>query len=595
MKFRTVNSSRISGLALAALLFAALAGVASFGASAQGSKTPSRAQPEAATGWQDKAPVIAQEQMVVAAHPLAAQAAREALRKGGGAVDAAIAAQLVLNLVEPQSSGLGGGGFLVHWDAKAKKLTTYDGREVAPKAARPDRFLLNGRRMDFYSAMKSARSVGVPGLARMLELAHAKHGKLSWPELFAPAIKLAEGGFPVGERLHKLLRGARGSAFSPQARTYFFDQNNVPWPVGHRLRNPALAKTLRALSNQGAKAFYSGAIAQEVVKAVNGGRESLDDMTLQDLADYRAKVRPPVCASYRTYKVCGMGPPSSGALTVAYVLQLLEPFDLGREPLNPQAVHLISEAQKLAYADRRRYIADSDFVPVPKGLLDKKYITNRRKLIDTNTTMRHAKPGKPPGVRHGAFGADGTIEKPGTTHMSIIDKGGNAVSMTTTIESAFGSGLMAGGFLLNNELTDFALLPTDKDDRPVANRVEGGKRPRSSMTPTIVFDKTDKVHMVLGSPGGSRIILYVLKAIIAHLDWGQDAQGAVSLPTFGSRNGPFEIEAGPWAAGPAQAMRARGHSVRISPMTSGMHVIITRGEKLEGGADPRREGVALGD
>jgi gamma-glutamyltranspeptidase/glutathione hydrolase len=294
-----------------------------------------------------------------------------------------------------------------------------------------------------------------------------------------------------------------------------------------------------------------------------------------------------------------MGPPSSGALTIAYVLRLLEPFDLGREPLNPQAVHLISEAQKLAYADRRRYMADADFVPVPKGLLAQKYLTARRKLIDTNTTMRHAEPGKPPGARHGAFGADGTIEKSGTTHMSIVDSQGNAVAMTTTIESAFGSGLMAGGFLLNNELTDFAFSPTDKDGRPVANRVEGAKRPRSSMSPTIVFDEGGKVRMVLGSPGGSRIILYVLKALIAHLDWGLGAQDTVSLPTFGSRNGPCELEAGPWAAGPVEAMRARGHSVRVSPMTSGLALIIARDGHLdgylEGGADPRREGVALGD
>jgi gamma-glutamyltranspeptidase/glutathione hydrolase len=449
--------------------------------------------------------------------------------------------------------------------------------------------------MGFYSAAKSARAVGVPGLARMLELAHAKHGKLTWSELFQSAIKLAEEGFPVGARLHKLLRSARGSTFSPQARAYFFDKGGKPWPVGHMLKNPVLAKTLRTLANQGADAFYNGAIAEAVVTATNAGRESLNDMTLQDLSAYSAKIRPAICVLYRTFKVCGMGPPSSGALTTGYVLQLLEPFDLGREPLNPQAVHLISEAQKLAYADRRRYMADADFVPVPKGLLAKSYLSNRRKLIDASKTMRRALPGKPPGVRHGAFGTDGTIENSGTTHMSIIDAQGNAVSMTTTIESGFGSGLMAGGFLLNNELTDFAFLPKDKNGRPVANRVEGGKRPRSSMSPTIVFDEAGKVRMVLGSPGGSRIILYVLKALIAHLDWGQSAQQAVSLPTFGSRNGPFEIEVGPWAAGPTKAMRARGHSARVSPMTSGLHVIIARDGHLEGGADPRREGVALGD
>lgn len=290
-----------------------------------------------------------------------------------------------------------------------------------------------------------------------------------------------------------------------------------------------------------------------------------------------------------------MGPPSSGALTIAYVLQLLEPFDLGRKPLGSNALHLISEAQKLAYADRDRYMADADFVPVPKGLLERSYLAYRRKLIDANTATRRAEPGRPPGVRHGMFGKDGTIEKSGTTHISIVDASGNAVSMTTTIETAFGSGLMTGGFLLNNELTDFAFSPTDTKGRRVANRVEGGKRPRSSMSPTIVFDGDGKLHMVVGSPGGSRIILYVLKALIAHIDWELGAQDAASLPTFGSRNGPFEIEAGPWAADATRAMRARGHNVRISPMTSGLHVIIAHNGSLAGGADPRREGVALGD
>lgn len=576
---------------LYAFIAIAFLALAPLNASAQSS----RAQPEAATGWQAKPPVRAISHMVVAAHPLAAHAAREALRQGGSAVDAAIVAQLVLGLVEPQSSGLGGGGFLVHWDAKAKKLATYDGRETAPGAAKPDRFLRNGRALDFYSAAKSARSVGVPGLARMLELAHEKHGRLKWSVLFQPAIKLAEEGFPVGERLHKLLRNARGSAFSSTARAYFFDESGAPWPVGHRLKNPALAKTLRALAGKGADAFYSGPFAEAIVAATNAGRESLDDMTLQDISSYRPKVRAPVCAPYRAYKVCGMGPPSSGALSVAYVLQLLEPFDLGREALNPDAVHLIVEAQKLAYADRGRYMADADFVPVPGSLLAPSYLSSRRNLINPQTTMRRAQPGKPPGVRHGAFGADSTIENSGTTHVSIVDAQGNAVSMTTTIESGFGSGLMAAGFLLNNELTDFSFLPRDKDGRPVANRVQGGKRPRSSMSPTIVFDREGKVRMVLGSPGGSRIILYVLKTLIAHLDWGVGPQQAVSLPAFGSRNGPFEIESGPWAASPAHAMRARGHTIRVSPMTSGLALIISRDGHLEGGADPRREGIALGD
>jgi len=594
MKKRIFHPIRTSGFALAALLVA-WALLAPLDASAQSALPPSRAQPEAATGWQAKLPVRAKRQMVVAAHPLAATAARKMLRNGGGAVDAAIAAQLVLNLVEPQSSGLGGGGFLVHWDKETKTLATYDGREVAPNAAKPDRFLLNGRRMNFYSAMKSAASVGVPGLARMLELAHAKHGRLPWRDLFQPAIELAEEGFPVGKRLNKLLRVSRGSAFSPEARAYFFDEFGIPWPVGHVLKNPALAKTLRTLAKVGADVFYSGPIAAAIISAVNGAPGSPGDMTYWDFDDYRAKIRKPVCAPYRAYKICGMGPPSSGALTIAYVLHLLEPFDLGAKPLNADALHLITEAQKLAYADRGRYMADADFVPVPKGLLDKSYLDARRKLINANSPMRRAEPGKPPGVRNGAFGQDGTIEKSGTTHISIVDASGNALSMTTTIEGAFGSGLMAGGFLLNNELTDFSFSPADAKGRRVANRVEGGKRPRSSMSPTIVFDESGKLKMVLGSPGGSRIILYVLKALIAHLDWGLGAQDAANLPTFGSRNGPFEIEEGPWAPGHARKMKERGHRVSISPMTSGLHLIIARKKYLEGGADPRREGVALGD
>ncbi len=588
MKIWTENVSRMSP----PILLVACALVTPSASSAQ---QLTRAQPEAASGWQAKPPVRAKRQMVVAAHPLAANAAQKMLRRGGSAVDAAIAAQMVLNLVEPQSSGLGGGGFLVHWDKESKTLATYDGRETAPVAAKPDRFLANGRRIDFYSVMKSASSVGVPGLVRVLELAHAKHGKLPWRDLFQPAIKLAESGFPVGKRLNKLLRVSRGSAFSPAAQKYFFDEFGSPWPVGHLLKNPALARTLRTLGDEGADAFYTGPLAAAIISAVNGAPGSPADMTYWDFADYRAKQRKPVCAPYRSYKVCGMGPPSSGALTIGYVLQLIEPFDLGKEPLNADAMHLISEAEKLAYADRGRYMADADFAPVPKGLLAKSYLDARRKLIDANTPMRRAEPGEPPGVRRGAFGKDGTIEKSGTTHMSIMDAFGNALSMTTTIESAFGSGLMAGGFLLNNELTDFAFAPIDARGRKLANRVEGGKRPRSSMSPTIVFDEQGKVRMVLGSPGGSRIILYVLKAIIAHIDWGLGAAEAAILPAFGSRNGPFEIEDGPRAPGNAQTMRARGHRVQVSPMTSGLHVIIKREKYLEGGADPRREGVALGD
>ena len=566
-----------------------------FAASAQYTAPMPRGQPEMESGWARKMPVRASHHMVVAAHPLAAGAAREILRKGGSAIDAAITAQLVLNLVEPQSSGLGGGGFIVHWDAKSESLRTYDGRETAPAAAKPDRFFINGRHMAYYEAVKSARSVGVPGLARMLDMAYAKHGRLPWDVLFAPAIKLAEEGFPVGKRLNRLLRASRTSTFSPRARAYFFDSEGKPWPVGHTLKNPELAETLRELAAKGADAFYSGPIAEGIVETVKNGPQSLNDMTLEDIAGYQAHEQAAVCGLYRNFKICGMGPPSSGALTILMSLKMLQPFNLGRKPLNALGVHFITEAQKLAYADRRRYMADDRFVPVPEGLLDDGYLLSRGKLIDVRHSMPNADPGKPPGVRHGAFGRDKSIESSGTTQISIVDKDGNAVSMTTTIESGFGSGLMTGGFLLNNEMTDFAFTPKDSKGRPVANRVEGGKRPRSSMSPTIVFDKRDKLRMVLGSPGGSRIMLYVMKALIAHIDWGLDAQSSVTLPAFGSRNGPFEIEEGPWSAAPARAMMTRGHRIMVATMTSGLHVIVADNGRLEGGADPRREGVALGD
>ncbi|MGI9381859.1 MAG: gamma-glutamyltransferase [Methyloligellaceae bacterium] len=558
--------------------------------------TFTRAQPEAATQLGAKTLVRAKKHLVVAAHPLASAAGREMLRKGGSAVDAAIAAQMVLNLVEPQSSGIGGGAFLLHWDAKAKNLATYDGRETAPATAKPDRFLTaNGATMGRRAAVLSGRSVGVPGLLRMLALAHGKHGRLPWRDLFAPAIGLAEEGFPVGRRLHGLLSRSSPRRFGPVARRYFFDADGRPRPVGHRLRNPDFAATLKAVAEQGADAFYTGELAADIVARVGGAPSSLKDMTLGDLKGYAPKVRAPVCRTYRRYKLCGMGPPSSGALTVGMVLKLLEPFDLGAEPLNADAVHLIAEAQKLAYADRGRYMADDDFVPVPKGLLDDAYLAGRRKLIDRQKAMPRAAPGRPPGVRQGAFGRDNTAENVGTSHLSIVDADGNAAAMTTTIEAGFGSGLMVRGFLLNNELTDFAFRPRDRDGRPVANRVEGGKRPRSSMAPTLVFDADGRLRMVAGSPGGTPIILYVLKALIAHLDWGLDAQAAASLTNFGSRYGPFEIEPGPAARRLAPALRARGHTFRTGPMTSGTHIIVVRPDGLEGGADPRREGVALGD
>lgn len=554
------------------------------------------AQPESATGLKNKSLVPAGRHMVVAAHPLAVEAGRDMLRKGGSATDAAIATQLVLNLVEPQSSGIGGGAFLLHWNAKARKLRSYDGRETAPLAATPDRFLQDdGLPMHFLSARTSGRAVGVPGLLRMLEMAHKAHGRLPWADLFAPAIRLAEQGFPVGERLNRLLTRAGTGSFNSAGKHYFFDAAGHPWPQGHMLKNPAFARTLQLISENGASAFYEGQIPQDIVSALSFAPASLPDMTLRDFSVYQARERSPVCAPYRAIIVCGMGPPSSGGLSVAQILMLLEASDLGREPLNTKALHKIAEAEKLTYADRARYMADNDFVPVPDGLLDPAYIRARQKLIGPDP-MGKARHGIPPGLDDAARGRDATKERPGTSHVSIIDAYGNALSMTTTIESGFGTGIMVDGFLLNNELTDFSFRPKDQQGNWVANRVEPGKRPRSSMAPTIAFDGRGRVKAVLGSPGGSRIILYVVKSLIALVDWNMNAQQAVALINFGSRNrGAFELEAHADAASLAPDLQLMGHLVKLSPMTSGTHIIVVRPNGLEGGADPRREGIALGD
>jgi len=553
-----------------------------------------RAEPEAATGTAEKALVRGEQQMVVAAHPLAAEAGREMLRAGGTALDAAIAAQTMLNLVEPQSSGIGGGAFLLYWDAATETLLTYDGREAAPGAATPERFLDDdGARLDFGDASTGGLAVGVPGLVRMLEMAHRAHGRLDWAGLFQPAISQARAGFQVTERLNGLLRRAGAERFSSTARAYFFDDSGMQHPPGHRLRNPALAETLERVAAEGADRFYRGPIARDIVETVRTARRNPGDMTLVDLADYRAKARAPVCGLYRGYRVCGMPPPTSGGLTVLQVLMMLERFDLGDEPLNARALHLIAEAQRLAYADRAKYMADADFVDVPKGLIDPAYLRARSDLISLVRAMDRAEAGEPPDSA-GLFGSDTDIEQPGTSHISIIDAEGNVASMTSSIERAFGSGLMVRGFLLNNQLTDFSFRPTDREGRPIANRVEAGKRPRSSMAPTIAFAEGEPA-IVTGSPGGSRIIPYVLKSLIAAIDWGLDAQEAVSLPNFGSRGGPLALEGGHDWSDQASRLRALGHELRGTAMTSGIHMIIARDGVLEGGADPRRDGVALAD
>lgn len=575
-----------------------------------------RIAPEADTGRYAKSATTAKTYMISAANPLAVDAGLEMLRKGGTAVDAMIAVQLVLNLVEPQSSGIGGGAFLVHWDQQAAKLATYDGREMAPAAAKPDRFMRDGKPLPFWKAVKSGLSIGVPGTLKLMEYAHVRHGKLPWKTLFEPAIRLAREGFRVSQRLHNLLWLQTASTFSKAAQDYFFDANGNARPIGYLLKNPEFAKTLTEISNQGPVAFYYGRVAEEITKAAAAAANFAGDISVVDLATYAVKERPPVCATYRKHRICGMGPPSSGALTVAQALKLVERYDLGKGPaaaLNPVAMHLVTEAEKLAYADRNQYMADPDFVGVPAGLLDKDYLAERAKLIHRRRAMARPQPGKPPGSLASMFGRDATRESVGTSHVSIIDGAGNAVSLTTTIETAFGSGVWAAGFLLNNELTDFSFRPYDSDRRPIANRVQPAKRPRSSMAPTIIFAPDGSVKAVVGSPGGSRIILYVIKAIVGIIDWELDAQAVTSLRNFGSRGSGFELEYGEaltlgsplqlfgqaWERWPsvwhAIQLRPFGHRFTPSFMNSGLHIVMRRGDHLEGGADPRREGVAKGD
>jgi len=542
-------------------------------------------------------PAAAKRQMAIAANPLAAEAGRQILRQGGSALDAAIAMQMVLNLVEPQSSGIGGGAFIVHYDAAARRTATYDGRETAPAAAKPDRFIgPDGKPLPFRQAVAGGLSVGVPGVLRALELAHKAHGKLEWAKLFEPAIRLSAQGFAVSPRLSILLGEEKALRDHPQARAYFYAPDGAPWPPGHVLKNPDLARTLEAVARGGADAFYRGETARRIAAAVKGAAKNPGDLTEADIAAYRAVERAPVCGPYRVWLVCGMGPPSSGGLTVLQILGMLQRFALkAMKPMSAEAVHVIAEAMRLAYADRGLYMADADFVKVPaKGLVDPAYLAGRAALIVPGNAFDKAEPGEPPGREARLWGRDASPELPSTSHLVAVDARGNAVSMTTTIEDGFGARLMVDGFLLNNELTDFSFQPTD-NGKPVANRVEGRKRPRSSMSPTLVFDRGGRLVMAVGSPGGSAIINYVAKTVIGVLDWGLDIQAAIELPNFGSRGGAAELEKGTAAEALKPALEAMGHKVAAVTFTSGLHGIVLAPSGLWGGADPRREGVALGD
>ena len=541
-------------------------------------------------------PTRAQEFMVAAANPLAVEAGVKVLREGGTAADAMVAVQAVLGLVEPQSSGLGGGAFLVWHDGETGEMTTLDGRETAPAAATPTLFQdEDGESLDFFEAVVGGLSVGTPGTPMLMQEAHERWGNREWPTLLQDAIDLAEGGFTVSPRLAQLVAEEPEDRLPAQeAAAAYFYPDGEPVEAGDTLANPDYADTLRAIAEGGAEAFYEGEIAQAIVETVRNA----DDpglLAMEDLAAYEVVERPPVCVAYREHEVCGMGPPSSGALTVGQILGMLGSYDLAAMgPESAEAWRLIGDASRLAFADRGRYMADSDFVPVPtEGLVAPEYLAFRATLLRGDDALPEVSPGSPQWDHAMLWGDDTSPERPSTSHVSIVDAEGNALSMTTTIEQGFGSRLFTRGFLLNNELTDFS-FETHEDGHPIANRVEPRKRPRSSMAPTIVRRDGEPV-LVVGSPGGSRIIGYVAQAIVAHLDWGLDVQGAVAQPHLVARFDTYDIEENTSATdleGPLQEM---GFETELRDLESGLHAIALGEGGLSGGADPRREGIAMGE
>jgi gamma-glutamyltranspeptidase/glutathione hydrolase len=531
-------------------------------------------------------PCLADPQsMVAAANPMAVDAGVEMLRRGGSAIDAAVAVQMVLGVVEPQASGIGGGGFLLYYDGATGAMSVYDGRAPAPAGATPRMFLdRDGKPLGLHDAVASGISVGVPGTLALLELAHKEHGKLPWRDLFPPAIALARDGFAVPSRLAAGLAKAPWLRVEPAIRATYFEANGAPKKRGERMANPALADTLQLVAEQGAQAIYRGAIAAEIVNRVHSHARP-GTLSLADLADYRPQKRTALCGPYRVWVVCGMPPPSSGAIAVLQILALIEPFKIADDtPDSPRALHLIAEASRLAFADRDRYVADPASLSVPvAGLLSSAYLDERRKLISLDHSMGKVGPGVPPGY----------VER-GTSHISIVDRWGNAVSFTTTIEAPFGAEMMVRGFLLNNELTDFSPRP-ESDGRPIANRVEPGKRPRSSMSPTLIFDRDHKLFAVLGSAGGERIIGDTLQAIVGLLDWQLSMPEAVALPRVANFNGPTELEAGTPLAARADALRALGHQIQLRVHDGGLTGVRRTADGWQGGADPRRDGVAKGE
>ncbi len=614
-------------LSLAAVATAALLAACSSQPQLQYQPPSASDQPEGSSGWTDKPGWATEQYAVAAANPLATDAGYQVLQAGGSAIDAAIAVQLVLGLVEPQSSGIGGGAFLLH--AQGSQVEAYDGREVAPMAADENLFMRDGKPMAFHDAVVGGRSVGVPGAIRMLEMAHKEHGKLPWASLFEPAIRLATDGFKVSARLNALTAQEKFLGQDPVASGYFLDAHGKPWPVGHLLKNPEYAAVLRDIAQHGSKALLEGPVAEAIVRKVQGHATNPGKLSLADLAAYQPVKRQALCSDYspsaagapasqpastRSYRLCGFPPPSSGGIAVAQILGIMANTPAGQMGLDadglPSAdwLHLYAEASRLAFADRNQYVADPAFVGAPAGdwssMLRPDYLAQRAGLIGARS-MQQAQPGRPGSVQL-AYASQPYQQEYGTSHISIVDRYGNAIAMTTTIEDQFGSRQMvntgrglAGGFLLNNELTDFSLAPRDAQGQPIANRVEPGKRPRSSMAPTLVFDKaTDRLVISAGSPGGAWIIHYTTKTLYGMLNWGLMPQQAINLPNFGSLNGPTVLEEKRFPAGTVQALQNRGAEVKEQNLTSGLQAI-SRGEAHGkswwfGGADPRREGIVMG-
>ncbi len=548
---------------------------------------------EGFSGFDDYKVSTAKKFMISASEKLATEAGKLMLKKGGNAVDAAIAAQMVLNVVEPQSSGIGGGVFILYYDSKSKKTIYFNGRETAPELAKSDIFLdkKTGKPREFIDVVGGGLSVATPGALKALKAAHEKYGKLSWGELFEPAIKIAENGFVLSEKIYAILKSQPHLTRFGSMKIYY-DEFGQPKKVGEIIKNLELAKTFRTIAKEGIEPFYRGKIAQNIVSAVRNSPINPGLLSLSDLKNYHIKTGDLLCRNYRIkYKICSMPLPSSGGVTLLQTLGILENFEIAKmKPLSIESVHLISEATKLAYADRNEYVADSADVPISK-MLDSNYLKQRAALINMDRALENVAPGNFSSKKNRANNVN---EKPSTTHLSIVDADGNAVSMTSSIEYFFGSVLMVDGFVLNNQLTDFSLAPKI-NGKDVANRLMPGKQPRSSMTPVLVFDKNDNLLMVVGSPGGPRIIQYVLKAVIAYLDWGYDIQQAISLPNHIALNNVIELEDRTSLSELKPELEKLGHKVVVTDITSGIHGVVIGKNYISGGADPRRHGSADGE